>query len=715
MKWLTLNPKVIVSLLLGSAFILITVFCGYAALSIIHQADQGLDSDTSKVKFVIESEIKKYGNALQGVRGALVSSHFQLDYKTFRQYSESRDLFAAFPAAVGFGFIRSVSEKELHRYSFNEDRLNHGFQIYPQIKTDQHMIVERIEPIEKSRAALGFDISFDERRREAALYSAMSGLPVLSKKISLVQIKGTPIGFLYLLPVYKTPRTPESQLERIKNTLGWAVAPIVLEKLIQEIIPQIPAGLSVHIQAGEDQIALFGDTTKRIPIFEKSKLFELPTGEQNWKIYISRSTEKISHALTSLFILYAIGILIVIFVGLLAFGSVRGRDKHILEERKWLEAVINSAGHAVIVTLPNGIISTFNPSAEKMLGYAATELINKHTPSVFHDPEEVLQRARVLTHELDRKIEPGIETFTAKALISGSDVNEWTYIKKDGGRIPVRLCVTAISDAESNTIGFLGIAEDLSEIKKMTSTIELQNAKMTNSSKMSLLGEMAGGIAHEINTPLSVIIGLVELIKDDIPEQQPNRTEAIARLLKVEITAYRIANIVKGLRLFSRNSENDPMTEVSIEDVVQATLDLCREKIIHASIELKIKTEVEVHILARPAEVSQVLMNLVSNAIDAVANLNDKWIELNCFVKSDRLYMHVTDSGGGIPAEIVVKMMNPFFTTKEVGKGTGLGLSISSGIIESHGGTLNYDSLCAHTRFVIELPVYKKIKQQIAA
>ncbi len=111
--------------------------------------------------------------------------------------------------------------------------------------------------------------------------------------------------------------------------------------------------------------------------------------------------------------------------------------------------------------------------------------------------------------------------------------------------------------------------------------------------------------------------------------------------------------------------------------------------------------------MARPTQISQVLLNLLNNSFDAIEERAEKWIRVRFEINSNKkiLIIKVTDSGDGIPNEIVHKMMNPFFTTKDIGKGTGLGLSISKGIIEEHGGHLIYNAQSKNTEFVVELPI----------
>jgi C4-dicarboxylate-specific signal transduction histidine kinase len=199
---------------------------------------------------------------------------------------------------------------------------------------------------------------------------------------------------------------------------------------------------------------------------------------------------------------------------------------------------------------------------------------------------------------------------------------------------------------------------------------------------------MAGGIAHEINTPLAIITTKASMLIENYNLGTSTTEESLVQLEKIKITAERISKIVKGLRLFSRNTENDPSENFSISSVLDATLDLCSEKIINSEIKLTKNIISDFLISGKFTEISQVIMSLISNSIDAICVEKEKWIKVETFEIDGRCTISVTDSGPGISENIIEKIMNPFFTTKEIGKGTGLGLSISNGIIKSHGGSM---------------------------
>lgn len=239
-----------------------------------------------------------------------------------------------------------------------------------------------------------------------------------------------------------------------------------------------------------------------------------------------------------------------------------------------------------------------------------------------------------------------------------------------------------------------------------------EQSKLVQASKLVSLGEMAGGIAHEINTPLSVISirteNLIESLSAKINDKQ---REEFDQLLS---TVDKIATIISGLRSFARDAKNDSYDTVDIRQVIDETLALCSERIAHRCIPIEVHAEDHpIYVNCRSVEISQVLMNLLNNSLDAIAELSEKWIKLQLTETPNEIEIRVTDSGLGIPKEVRVKMLEPFFTTKPIGKGTGLGLSISAGIVRAHGGELTYDDQSPNTCFTIRLP--KTLSQSGAA
>ncbi|MEK6579574.1 MAG: ATP-binding protein, partial [Bdellovibrionota bacterium] len=190
-----------------------------------------------------------------------------------------------------------------------------------------------------------------------------------------------------------------------------------------------------------------------------------------------------------------------------------------------------------------------------------------------------------------------------------------------------------------------------------------------------------------------------------LADEKPDLILLKEMLQTINDTSSRIGKIVQGMRKFSRDGGLDIKTSEKIENIVQETLVLCREAIKARSIELQsdsISKDIEVE--CRAVEISQVLLNLLNNAIAAIENLPTRWIRFSVRDLGDDVELSVTDSGIIQNPEIRNKLFTPFFTTKPVGKGTGLGLAISKKIIENHRGTLSIDLASTNTRFIIKLP-----------
>jgi len=251
--------------------------------------------------------------------------------------------------------------------------------------------------------------------------------------------------------------------------------------------------------------------------------------------------------------------------------------------------------------------------------------------------------------------------------------------------------------------GIILVVENINE--KKVAQINLNQA-----SKLTALGEMASGIAHEVNNPLGIIKGYIDLLKRQIQKKSLSQESLIASLDKIDITIGRISSIVSGMRKFSRESINDEKVPYSLDLIIKETFDICREKFSNHGVKLEIDTHTNPAIVfCRPVEISQVILNLLTNSFHAISHQQYPWINIT-FRDTDSDYIiDIIDSGEGISTNVAENMFNPFFTTKEVGVGTGLGLSISKGIIEEHFGTLQYDSSKLNTCFTVKLPKMSKV------
>lgn len=231
-------------------------------------------------------------------------------------------------------------------------------------------------------------------------------------------------------------------------------------------------------------------------------------------------------------------------------------------------------------------------------------------------------------------------------------------------------------------------------------------AALTMSSRMRALGQMAAGIGHEINNPLAALLLSSQQLLDLIREGDVETDHLVRGLERIEKSGQRIATIVNGLRAFSREGASDPLESASLQRIIDDTLALCHARFKGGEVQLTVEVADPALMLeCRPVQISQVLLNLLNNAFDAVHGTTDPWVRLVASASADRLTIAVVDSGLGIPVSIADRIMSPFFTTKPVGQGTGLGLSISARIIESYGGRLWLDADAPNTTFRLELPL----------
>ena len=251
------------------------------------------------------------------------------------------------------------------------------------------------------------------------------------------------------------------------------------------------------------------------------------------------------------------------------------------------------------------------------------------------------------------------------------------------------------------------------ELIQMRAELNVQQARAEYASRLATLGEMAAGIAHEINNPLAIIIGSSSQITRLLKAESVEPIKVSEKVEKIVKTSYRISKIVNGLKAFARQGSGDPFESTPLPQLIEDSLELCRERFYNAGVNLLIDPVPQIQIPMRAVQISQVLVNLLNNAYDVVQASVDKFIQIRFRIDELSMYILISDSGPGIPTETAAKIFNPFFTTKEVGKGTGLGLSISKSIIQDHHGELRLVPLAAMTTFEIRLPLTQPQQQAI--
>ena len=264
-----------------------------------------------------------------------------------------------------------------------------------------------------------------------------------------------------------------------------------------------------------------------------------------------------------------------------------------------------------------------------------------------------------------------------------------------------------------------GASVDVEFLKEFVNLIsiywqtQMENSIANKAIKLGALGEMAVGLAHEINNPIAIIHGQSQILKIQMSslsseEWESNKDEIVKGLNEISDTAERMDKIVTGLRYFIKNDKNDPFQNTEAKEIMGHVQVLVAGNLRKNKVNLSWDSqEEEIGLHGKPMQVAQAIINLINNSIDAIKNKDEKWIKVK-FIKEEnnRVTITVTDSGEGISKDLERRILQPFYTTKKVSAsgGLGVGLSIAKRIIDTHQGKLYIDHNCPNTRFVMNLP-----------
>lgn len=252
---------------------------------------------------------------------------------------------------------------------------------------------------------------------------------------------------------------------------------------------------------------------------------------------------------------------------------------------------------------------------------------------------------------------------------------------------------------------YLRFQKNTERMEELAKRLEQERLVTIQSSKMASLGEMAAGIAHEINNPLAVIVGRIQILTDQIDEKYNKDPEMLDQLEKMNEMLMRIADIVQSMRRIAKSSEQEEVSQINLSSVIDDVLNLSFERLKFTSIKLdKSQVNSKLWIEGNFTHISQILTNLMNNSIDELLKQPDstRQIWISTIEKSGAILVLFEDSGPGIATDIREKIFQPFFSTKEVGKGTGLGLSISKSLMNQMGGDLFLSTSSQRTTFVLK-------------
>lgn len=263
----------------------------------------------------------------------------------------------------------------------------------------------------------------------------------------------------------------------------------------------------------------------------------------------------------------------------------------------------------------------------------------------------------------------------------------------------------------SGEITHLAITNEITERVQAEKDLFEKNQKLEEAERLSVIGEFAAGIAHEVNNPLAVIHSksqLLELQLNQLNLCEEEKENILKSISIIKSTTMYTTDLIKNLNTFSSKADFNNLELIRLEEVVQTALKLSQNRCTDAGIDINLDIDKDLKLVCSASGLSQVILNLMINAIDALEQLENKWIRIRTKVVNERLKIIFTDSGSGIPDKITKKIMQPFYSTKEPGKGTGLGLSISLKYVEKMNGLFYYNPHSSNTEFVIEFKTFER-------
>ncbi len=365
----------------------------------------------------------------------------------------------------------------------------------------------------------------------------------------------------------------------------------------------------------------------------------------------------------------------------------RAEELELLKE--FNESIVESVNVGLLAVDETGRITRCNSTFEEMMNSSREQTIGKLVEEVFDESfalnlENILGKSRWHLTEIRNAYKLLTTDFKGKSLI-------------------LNVAVAPLRSISKNQTGAIIVLENVTSRIKLEETLQ-------QSEKLSSIGLLAAGVAHEVNTPLTGVSSYTQMLLGMIPETDPKH----ALLQKVQRQTDRASNIVGNLLNFSRTGNAAEFVEIDINKLLDDTLQLLEPQLRKSQVEIiKNYSEIPPKIFGNAGKLQQVFTNLIINARDAMFSGGD--IMLTTFVANEEVIIKVSDTGTGIEAENLNKIFDPFFTTKAIGSGTGLGLAVSYGIVQEHAGTIEAASEVGQgTTFRLIFPIAENQQLQRA-
>lgn len=741
MPWLVLLTGTLVSLLVAREFSQEDQL--RAQQDFLHRADL-LQHRASEQADVLE-------RLLYSTRGAFYSSE-SLQRDEFREFIDEANLERNYPGAPTVSFIRYLPRNQLKQF-LRQTRADGApdFSIRPlgTMTRPDLMVVEYTAPKNSSGSSEGVDFGTDPARRSLLESAMTSGLPRLAPLMQPAQVESGPPEMLLALPVYLDRTTPPSQAARRKALTGWISVPLQFQPFMADII-RVEDGIDVDIidnTDGKTTLLYDFDGVNRLSEASRSdyqrRLFKttyfMEFGGRALTLEMSslpglEAMHSIQRSGLVLFGGIALAILMAILtwmlrkVGISSATQAKVASQSLDEREKYFQAIFSSTVDGFIVIDAHGSIEAFNPAAEKIFGYQASEVVGQNVNSLMPSPHR---------EQHDQYLANFLIGGAPKVIGISRDV---TGLRKDGSSVPIRLAVNALY--AKGKIHFVGMVHDISEQKNLEEmlrmnaeklekmveeqTADLRAAKEAAESASSAKSAFFASMSHELRTPLHAINSFADLGREKIGSVPAEKLEQY--FSKIRSAGQRMLEMVSDLLDLSKLEAGKMPFNFHEQDLLQVAQEIVGElQVMASSRNVFIMLEsprVPTTLLCDAQRVGQVLLNLLANAIrfspkDGIITvvfgatelpgrrLQDAW--------QPALSVSVSDQGPGIAAGELETIFDEFVQSKHVksGEGTGLGLAICRRIINAHLGRIWAENLAeGGARLTFVLPYHPSLPQE---
>jgi signal transduction histidine kinase len=377
-------------------------------------------------------------------------------------------------------------------------------------------------------------------------------------------------------------------------------------------------------------------------------------------------------------------------IGYLLIGTdntARRRAEEALRNAGALQsAILNSPNFSCIATDANGVIQIFNMGAERMLGYAAAEVLNKITPADISDPQELIARAAALSLEFQTPIKPGFEALVFKASRGIEDIYELTKIRKDGSRFPAVVSVTALRDAKDGIIGYLLIGTD-NTARRQAAFVQIERSNQELAALNEELKAFSYSVSHDLRAPLRSMDGFSQLLIEDYGDKLDE--EGKDALQRIRAASQRMGALIDDLLRLSHVTRAElSLKRVDLSAMAHEIADAMDREQPGRPVQWAI--EAGLSIRADPALMRIAMQNLLQNAGKFTGRTDRPVIRVGVLERDARKVYFVADNGVGFDMAHAAKLFSAFQRLHHVGDfpGTGIGLAIVRRIIRRHGGEI---------------------------